>query len=1776
MAPHVHRLSSYASQHLVRLFEMLSRKNAKLAEIKNDKMQIIDSQLKDDDKLPEYTNCIFVYRLLEDHTGNTKCNPDLCTAKPRGQSEKPLIGLRKMICDGGGRKLATACKGYYFDVSMSNIDINKLYDMEDAYEAIKTRNLEDDRVEEARLQTLITKFENMKMLDNGTIDEYTAKLSGPNIPTGIMTQVEEDDVAHTHEVVAEVVVGQLSKPRFGDGSCVSIKGKGSILFHDKNKEQKLLKDVYYIPSLRSNVITLGQATISSYDISIRGTFTVLCNDIQENGTNKVVNEEANPHSYSVTVHNPVLETNPKSKKDKSGSDDMSILIAQLETIQLLIALAARRGWKIHHLDVKTAFLNGDRKKLDSTLKMMSCLRYILHTHPDLNYSIGVQTTVALSSCEAKFMAATAVVCQAIWLRDVLAEVTENKQVIVEHVFGENQRSDPLTKALARIRFMNYLEEQTDGEAMINSIKNGDQPLPRVTQVSIAGTSSTKQPHLKDKSMWSDQEKKIQKIDRLARTILIQGLPNDIYSLIDSNKIAKDLWDALARHMLGSEYVINDLKKCGYSKDNCELNFKFLNNLQPKWKQYATMMRENKNLMDINIDALYNILKQTQRDVNDAMGLKKKTVVVSSDPLALIAEKTKVSKRKEKVAVSSDSEGSDEDDFSELKKVVVLLGKSFNRKKFYSKPTNNNLRTSSASNSANKKQEYVKSDDKKEDKKVEEKKRDMSKVKCYNCKKRTLRQRLHESQEDHAWMESSSDSDQKINANMVFMAQIEKVLSDSKKSLSSSEDTIAEVSYYTSESKSESEYKTSEYYDNSTTYGLFVDNNDDQEIFHDSSEIFSENLIESQIDHNESDVTHNDFENVAKLINQMIKEFDKKIAKYHKRLKKANQQCNDFENQNKYLKDKYDVLKNQATTFEEKNNELNEQIKVLIEKNTDLLTQTNVLKEKLKVKHVVIDTYAECQEKYAKLEAERYEYMIRYSAYFDNDKQHRKQIADQETLFDKMSYQAKDLRPTLYDEKVINLGYTSRFLTHSDEALEIEKFKRARENKIEFAYDYGDLNASYVNEKINFLDDYFQEIMNPDFDKIDSSFQQTSSLKPYVPTVILEKIIIDLEDEVVSLLAKEKENLETIESLKSKDLDTLSSVRRPKPSGVMWQKKGSSNIVKADLSFINHSNLNKNVKRYNRKDLLSCNNSHIVDTKSEYDCNAAMHADCNSYDVDVNDLFVFDDVNIRKSQIVQICLWIIDLGCSKHMTGNRALLTNFVEKFLGTYAVVIVWSEPLFMQKNTIVCLKLRNADVSGNRQTNCVKWIQHEREDMRVRFNPLTKALVTLNHSQRRCLKPTTYVHQIKDTMYYCNSSDEDVSHILFSCPLAVAVSQLVCRWWDVGWTSLGSYSEQLSWFNAIRLGSKVKCLFEGVLYVTWWCLWNFRNQSIFSVQKPRRAVNFDDIVTRSFLGVPLDVIVLLVGIVGVSILFCFLNAENEMGINIDSPIPFSSTNKHENALPFHFLLSIPPLLVQHEVDSHNNFISIIDNDNTSLVAFPESIRLLMYHVPDDCMVNVFLRSGISVVGFGVCTETSDVKLVMINTSIPTHWVVKVFASSSRAWTSVSFDPPFESCDLSWKQESVNGFIYWLGYDNVGLGPGISACTAMSGRIIVTAGRLRPPEGHGISVVDFGVCAETSDVKLVMINTSIPTHWVVKVFASSSRAWTSVSFDPPFESCDLSWKQESVNGFIYWLGYDNVGLGPGIRSNLIVSFDLKSEMLGRVHIPDILVHSKYLGLYKRN
>nr|GFC98601.1 hypothetical protein [Tanacetum cinerariifolium] len=173
-----------------------------------------------------------------------------------------------------------------------------------------------------------------------------------------------------------------------------------------------------------------------------------------------------------------------------------------------------------------------------------------------------------------------------------------------------------------------------------------------------------------------------------------------------------LWDALARHMLGSEYGEQDRK--------------------------AAVLYENETFKATEGEFLLDTYIRYLQVIND---LK-----------------------------------------NELKRITALLAKAFDRRKFYSKPTNNNLRTSSSFQSANKKQEFVKTDNKRVEKKDDEKKRDMSRVKCYNCKKEghfvkdckkakvkdyeyyktqmLLAKKDKDEQvlldEDQAWMESSSD------------------------------------------------------------------------------------------------------------------------------------------------------------------------------------------------------------------------------------------------------------------------------------------------------------------------------------------------------------------------------------------------------------------------------------------------------------------------------------------------------------------------------------------------------------------------------------------------------------------------------------------------------------------------------------------------------------------------------------------------------------------------------------------------------------------------------------------------------------------------------------------------------------------------------------------------------------------------------------------------------------------------------------------------------------
>ncbi|KAD6454157.1 hypothetical protein E3N88_08863 [Mikania micrantha] len=64
--------------------------------------------------------------------------------------------------------------------------------------------------------------------------------------------------------------------RFGDDSCVKIEGRGSILLECKTGDQRLLTNILYIPFLKTNIFSLGQADEGGCEAQIReGVLTLI-------------------------------------------------------------------------------------------------------------------------------------------------------------------------------------------------------------------------------------------------------------------------------------------------------------------------------------------------------------------------------------------------------------------------------------------------------------------------------------------------------------------------------------------------------------------------------------------------------------------------------------------------------------------------------------------------------------------------------------------------------------------------------------------------------------------------------------------------------------------------------------------------------------------------------------------------------------------------------------------------------------------------------------------------------------------------------------------------------------------------------------------------------------------------------------------------------------------------------------------------------------------------------------------------------------------------------------------------------------------------------------------------------------------------------------------------------------------------------------------------------------------------------------------------------------
>ncbi|GJR08483.1 hypothetical protein Tco_0791135 [Tanacetum coccineum] len=157
---------------------------------------------------------------------------------------------------------------------------------------------------------------------------------------------------------------------------------------------------------------------------------------------------------------------------------------------------------------------------------------------------------------------------------------------------------------------------------------------------------------------SPKDKDRYNADIRATNILLQGLPKDIYSLINHYTNAKEIWDNVKMLLEGSEltkedresqlyddfehfrqhkgetihdyYVrfaklINDMRNIKMTMSRMQLNSKFVNNMLPEWGRFVTVMKLNRGLRDSNYDQLYAYLKQHEAHANENKMMNQATV-----------------------------------------------------------------------------------------------------------------------------------------------------------------------------------------------------------------------------------------------------------------------------------------------------------------------------------------------------------------------------------------------------------------------------------------------------------------------------------------------------------------------------------------------------------------------------------------------------------------------------------------------------------------------------------------------------------------------------------------------------------------------------------------------------------------------------------------------------------------------------------------------------------------------------------------------------------------------------------------------------------------------------------------------------------------------------------------------------------------------------------------------------------------------------------------------
>ncbi|GKC85390.1 hypothetical protein Tco_1141107 [Tanacetum coccineum] len=216
-----------------------------------------------------------------------------------------------------------------------------------------------------------------------------------------------------------------------------------------------------------------------------------------------------------------------------------------------------------------------------------------------------------------------------------------KNTLAEYMIlsGADNRPPMLDKDLYdswKSRMELYMQNREHGRMILESVENG--PLIWHT-VEENGVTKTKK-----YAKLSAAEKIQANCDMKETNIILQGLPADIYSLMNHHIVREcKLYDAfnkfnhikgesLHKYYLRFTQLINDMNIYTMKMEQFQVNTKFLNNLPPKWSKFVTDVKLVKDLHTTKFDQLHAYLNQHKLHANEVRLLRE----CNKDPLAFVA------------------------------------------------------------------------------------------------------------------------------------------------------------------------------------------------------------------------------------------------------------------------------------------------------------------------------------------------------------------------------------------------------------------------------------------------------------------------------------------------------------------------------------------------------------------------------------------------------------------------------------------------------------------------------------------------------------------------------------------------------------------------------------------------------------------------------------------------------------------------------------------------------------------------------------------------------------------------------------------------------------------------------------------------------------------------------------------------------------------------------------------------------------------------------------